>query len=44
MSNIIAIDIGNESMRVARWKESRMKNLASSSELIANDYQRMYSP
>lgn len=44
MSTAFAIDLGNDSMRVARWKESLLKEIAASSDVIVNDYQRNFSP
>lgn len=44
MSTVFAIDLGDASMRIARWKESKLKGVVSSSDVIVNDYQKTFSP
>ncbi|KAK8826802.1 hypothetical protein WA556_004391, partial [Blastocystis sp. ATCC 50177/Nand II] len=44
MPTVFAIDLGDASMRIARWKESKLKGVVSSSDVIVNDYQKTFSP
>ena len=44
MSTVFAIDLGDTSMRIAHWKESSLKEIASSADVIVNDYQKTCSP
>lgn len=41
---MIAIDIGNDCMRLARWKKSVNKDLVDTSEVIANDMNNKRTP
>lgn len=41
---MIAIDIGNDCMKMARWKKSSRKDLADTSEVINNDMNDKRTP